>query len=353
MLSLSKLFRSIVAVALTVVGLSGLSSCSAVYDDLDECPRGVQMRFVFDYNLEFANAFPRQVDCLTVYVFDSEGKLVERRVETTEVLADEGWRMTFDLPAGQYRAVAYGGLECEEASFAHTNSDIRTLEDLEVKINADHVADDEASRPARPLHDLYHGAQDFTVTEGLTYDKTTVEMMRDTNHINLVLQHIDNTPVNPDDFRFEIVDDNTLFNHANEVKPCGTVTYTPWATGTRTTGTDGRAAGDDVQVAYAELSTSRLMYRSQHTWLDSDGKNNVGPRLKITNVNNGKTVVDIPMNNYLLLLKSDKLGKMPNQEFLDRVANYGLVFFLDQNNSWVRVNIVVENWTVRIDNITL
>lgn len=350
-------------VALSLVCI-GATSCSEVYDDLEECPQGVVLRFVFDYNLEFANAFPSQVDCLSLFIFDREGNLVERRVETSSVLQDEDWRMTLDLPAGDYHAVAYGGLECDKASFSHTKAveSIKSLADLQVAVNSVHTGD-EAARPASPLHDLFHGALDFTVTDGLDYDKATLYMMRDTNHIRIVLQHLDNTPVNDKDFRFEIVDDNTMFDHANNVLPNGTVTYVPWTTGTANAGLNGlpgeesersgRATGDPVQVAFAELSVSRLMYKSGFTWTQQDGKTQRGPRLRILSLENGRTVCDLPLNNYLLLLKSEALGKMDNQEFLDRAYRYNMVFFLDQDNAWVRMNIIVDDWTVRINNVDL
>lgn len=365
-----KVFRPIIAAAMIVVAfLTGLTSCSAVYDDLDECPRGVIMRFVFDYNLEFANAFYSQVDCLTVYIFDSEGKLVERRVETSDVLADEDWRMTFDLPAGKYRAVVYGGMECDKSSFNHTKdiADISSLEDLEVLVNDAHIGTPD-NPPTAPLHDHFHGALDFEVTEGLDYDHVTVEMMRNTNNLRLVLQHVDNSPVDYKDFKFEVIDDNLRFNHTNDVVPHREITYTPWSSGNTYAGVNGNtepderlSRGDDdsegdvgmpVQVAYAELSMSRLIYDSQYVWTRADGQTRKGPRLHITNVNDGHVVADLPLNNYLLLMKSDYLDKMDNQEYLDRSYRHNLVFFLDSDNrSWVTMNIIVGPWTVRIDNL--
>ncbi len=359
MFPINSTLRNITSVVIACLMISlSLSSCSGVYDDLDECPRGVTIRFIFDYNLEFANAFPTQVDCLSLFIFDKKGNLVERHTETTSVLADEDWRMTLDLPAGDYRAVAYGGMECDLASFSHTKDvkEIKTLDDLQVIINEEHVGD-EAARPKNKLHDLFHGAQDFTVTEGLTYDQVTLRMMRDTNNIRIVLQHLDNTPVDDKDFRFEIVDDNILFDHANNVLPNRTVTYTPWTTGTANAGLNGipddgsRAGSDPVQVAFAELSVSRLMYESDFSWTNINGKKQRGPRLHIISKENSRTVCDLPLNNYLLLLKSEALGKMDNQEFLDRASRYNLVFFLDRDNTWVSMNIIVDDWTVRIENI--
>ncbi|WP_305302329.1 FimB/Mfa2 family fimbrial subunit, partial [Paramuribaculum intestinale] len=95
-----------------------VTSCdSAIYDDLEPCRVGAELRFVFDYNMEFANAFPSQVDCLTLYIYDGNGNYVATRTETSEVLADENWRMVIDLPAGDYHLIAYGGTACEEAAY--------------------------------------------------------------------------------------------------------------------------------------------------------------------------------------------------------------------------------------------
>lgn len=328
--------------------MAGTSSCSMIYEDLDPCPRGVVLRFVYDYNMEFANAFPAQVDCLSVFLFDSDGQLVERRTETTEVLRDEGYRMTFDLPAADYKVVAYGGLECDLSSFSHTMAieNIRDISDLEVRINGDHVGDID-KRPGRPLHDLFHGAISFTVTEGTDYERITVPMIKDTNHLRIVLQHLDNTPVDDKDFKFEIVDDNILFDCDNNVLSDRQVNYSPWTTGT----TDaGIVNGEPLQVAFAELSVSRLMNNSAFVW-ESEGKKQNGPRLRITSLENGRVVADLPLVNYLLILKSEALASMDSQEFLDRVSRWNMIFFLDRDNAWVRMNIVVDDWTVRINNI--
>ena len=340
------------------------SSCSSVFDDLDECPRGVVMRFVFDYNLEFANAFPSQVDCLEVFIFDKEGNLVSRQVEKSEVLSDENWRLTLDLPAGDYQAVAYGGMECDLASFSHSKAvdQIKNRSDLDVLIHDEFVTE-QGERAKRQLHDLYYGSLSFTVNEGLDYDQVTMEMMRDTNHIRVVLQHIDNTPVDDNDFTFEILDDNTHLDCNNLPVSRQLVSYRPWIQGVLQAGENGKLpesdeetkSGDNptstVQVAFAEMSTSRLIYNSSVSWTHPDGKKYAGPRLLIKAKDTGRHVVDIPLNNYLLLLKSESLGKMQPQEFLDRASRYNMIFFLDRDNAWVRVAIEVGPWTVRIDNI--
>lgn len=73
------------------------SSCERIYEDLDPCPHGVSLRFIYDYNLEFANAFPNQVDCLTLFIYDEEGNYVDRRIVTGTELQNEDYRMAARL----------------------------------------------------------------------------------------------------------------------------------------------------------------------------------------------------------------------------------------------------------------
>lgn len=340
-----------------------LSSCNAVYEDLEECPRGVVMRFVFDYNLEKANSFCSQVDCLSVFIFDSEGNKIDYRTETSGVLADENWRMTFDLPAGDYTAIAYGGMDCDRSSFEHqvAPSDIKSMTDLEVRTLMSHIWDTD-NAPVAPLHDHFHGLKKFTVTEGTEYNRTKVEMMRNTNNLRIVLQHQNNTPVDYRDFDFEVTDDNTRFDYANNVLQHQEVKYTPWSSDNAYAGINGLPVGSEneasrasdvgmpVQVAFAEFSMSRLMASSSYKWTREDGKVRRGPRLKIRCKTNGKIVADLPLINYLLLMKSSNYN-MGDQEYLDRAYQHNMIFFLDENNEWIRLNIVVEDWVVVINDI--
>ncbi len=324
--------------ALTAALLSfAFCSCDSIKEGIDPCPDGVSLRFVYNYNMLYANAFPHNVDCLTLYVYDSEGNFLEAHTETTSVLADEAYRMEVDLEPGDYHFVAYGGLACSEASFRTVSEPTEgsALSSLETLLpQGGGVSDSE-------LHGFYFGELDMTVTENtMTYDYGTVEMMKNTNNVQLMLQHLSNEPVDADAFAFSITDDNTRFDCHNSLIPVGTTTYLPWAQGQRTTGT--RADGDDTEdvvVAYAELSTSRL-------WTGNS------PRLTVTRVDDGETIIDIPLNNYLLLMKSDHYADMGNQEFLDRESDWSLVFFLDERDNWYRVYIIVNDWVVRINDVT-
>lgn len=338
---------------LTVMALCHtLTSCTAIMDDEPEpCPVGLNIRFVYDYNLERANAFPSSVHCLTVYFYDADGKYVTTRTEIGTVLGDENYRMAIDLPTGDYRIVAYGGEACEDASFSHV-----TLpgagdkdSDLQVRLNKECL---EPGNPKGHLHDHFYGSVKVNVRMAPERPEVTVKMMKNTNHFRLLLQHMTGEPLDGNDYDFKIVDDNTLFDHTNLLMENGEVTYTPWSRGAVKVGLmdDGYAdteehrtvsatrAQKEVQIAYADLSTSRLMtIRS--------------PRLSVTHKESGTELISIPLNNYLLALQSEHFDWCGRQEFLDRKSDWQLFFFLDDPQHWNKAFIRIEDWIVRINEI--
>ena len=99
-------------------------------------------------------------------------------------------------------------------------------------------------------------------------------------------------------------------------------------------------AGREVVVAYAELSTSRLMVRDWYS-----------PKLTVRRKADGVEIINIPLINYLLMLKSDLYASMDSQEFLDRESEWSMIFFLSPNLEWIKTYIKINDWTVRINDI--
>ena len=336
----NKTIRNIIGVITAAVQMIAFTACdSLVYDDLEACPEGLRLRFVYDYNMEFANAFYSQVDCLTLLIYDKDGNYIATRTETTEaLLSDENWRMDLDLPAGEYNLVAYGGMECPKASFAFRTepSGATSMHDLNVYLKPELL-----TRPmGTELHHLYYGRLNVTVNpENTDYTEATVYMMKDTNDLRIVLQHTDGTPVDYNEFTYELTADNTLLGWNNDVIPTGVTTFMPYATGNAMAGIDG-FTGNEVQAAYAEFSTSRFTNGAADT------------RLTIRRASDGGEVLSIPLIRYLLLLKSDEeqFKNMKPQEFLDRESRWKMVFFLT-GNLWSQTHIIINDWVVRINDI--
>lgn len=335
MIKLRNILSIMGTVLCTALMIITSTSCDGIYDDLQPCPQGVRLRFVYDYNMEFANSFHKKVDCVTLYIFNEKGEYLSQVVETSDALADENYRMLLDLDKGNYRLVAYGGLACEEHAFSVvTPSDISRAShytQLQVAMDMDKLG--------TSLHGFYYGTLEVTVG-GNDYVDATLGLMKNTNNIRIMLQQVNaDVPLDVNDFAFAIADDNTLFAHDNALIPNGVVEYSPWTQGMAEVGSEGE--GEDAQVArvaFAELSTSRLVKRADYA-----------PRLRIVNRETGKDVVNIPLINYLLLLKSELYADMGAQEFLDRESEWSLLFFLNKDGSWLRTQIVINDWVVRLN----
>lgn len=332
----SVIFNPIFRLGLFCLSLvMGFNSCSMVWMDQADCPQGLSLRFCYDYNMEFTDAFNKKVHCVSVLIFDENGNHVTTLEETGDTLKNADYRMKLYLEPGDYTAVAYGGHPCEGRSFNITQFGTKApslITDLYAEMeHDDFVSEDEK-------HDFFHGAQSFSVAAKKVSEET-VSFTKNTNNIRIVLQQLNGDPITADMFSFEITDDNSYMNHQNEVEPKGVVTYRPFVTGQATVGTE-EDGNTPVHAAYAELSTSRLT-------------TGTSPKLVIRNVEKDKDVINIPLNNYLLLLKSEKYKDMSDQEFLDRESDWSIVFFLDPGHRWITTHIVVNDWTVRLNDIGL
>lgn len=358
----------------------GVTSCdSVIYDDLPVC--GAEIRFVYEYNMEFGDVFAQNVDCLSLIIYDKNGNYVATKSTDAVVPTEYGYSMKLELPAGDYRLAAYGGMSDSKSTFrflnniAQTNYSARRVE-LST-LSADRVS-------SSLLHPLYFGSLDINIPDPgeEVYTKYTMKLMKNTNDFRIILQHTNNAPVLAKDFQVEIIDDNTLFDYDNKMMPSDGVVYRPYAKGNNNLG-DTSGTLNNI-VATFDLSTSRLI--NQYTDIDGEdpfkyvednapaaalsrangvstdplqngtaigSTNKKAPRLRISNANTGTVIVDIPLIPYLNLFLDEatkKHRKIGLQEFLDRQSRWNMFFFLNDSDGWVKTLIQVNDWTVHVNN---
>lgn len=348
------------AVALLLAAVMLCACEDGIFTDQSDCPRGLGLRFVYDYNMEYADAFSSQVDCITLFVFDDEGRYITTIANSGEQLAEEDYSIQLDLDPGRYTLVAYGGLGCPMSSFAvepveaararsATLSALKTAPQilLQMPSSSNPTSDieklrvrliDDVSYAERPLHDLYFGRLEVELHDE-EYKEEVISMMKNTNSIRVVLQQVAGQSLDDEQFTFSITDANTIYDSHNRICSPTEVRYSPWATGDGVVG-----SWDDsytpVSVAYAEFSCARL-----HT--DNE------PRLEVRRSSDEGMVLSIPLNKYLLLLRGQLYAQMPEQEYLDRESRWSLIFFLDEDNRWVSTRVVINDWVVRINDAEL
>lgn len=313
---------------LLIVLISAFTACS-MHDDRTDCPEECHLRFKYDYNMKFANAFTNEVKQVAVYIFDDKGHFVKMKTEEGDVLKANDYYMKLDVTPGKYHLVTWAGMDGESFTTEGLTAGVSTLSDLKVALKKT------GQESNKDLHPLWHGEiKELTVTG--VFQEETVSLVKDTHRIRIVLQQINGVPVDNKAFRFEITDDNSLINYDNSFIPSGEITYRPYATGQNTVGDT-----PPVTTAYAELHTSRLMVNSKS-------------RLRIIDAKDNSIVVDIPLVAYLMLTEMEgHKDKMTAQEYLDRQDEYSLIFFLDDNLAWLKIQVIINGWTVRFNNSEL
>lgn len=366
-LRFNRILSRLGAAATLLAASLGMASCdSLIYDGEGDCAPYYKVRFVYDMNMKFADAFPNEVRDVTLYVIDErDGRVVLEKHESGEALSADGYMMDVDVPPGDYTLLAWCG-EGHRTSFAVNPSDIHS--ELRCSLAARSNPEEgpwgtDGSHVTQCLDNLYHGkleAKNFPPTQG-TYIYE-VPLVKNTNDIHIVLQHLSGEPVDKDAFTFTVTDENGLMDWDNSLLPDEPLTYFAWYTDAGIAGVEvpdysdtdqeeepggeaqnapaGRAL-TQVSAVVAELSVGRIVKRP---------KGVPQPYVKIYNNESREMIVKVPLVDYCLLVKGKRkeTEDMDDQQYLDRQDDYSMVFFLDEDNRWLKTEIIINSWRVPV-----
>lgn len=363
-----------------------LTGCDMMKEDRDDCPTGLYVNFVYDYNIQRADMFKDHVGSVTLYVFDESDKLVAQRTVNGSELSVYGYNIHFTeqelAPGHQYRLSAIAlqkdwdaALSTDGAKYRHTEMKIGdNRQNIGVSLDRTQSSNPkyfDVSTDA-PLDTLWHTQQVMTavaenqptatkyhenangsattnaiqtvqlVKDVPTY--ATVSLIRDTNHLNISLRELDNPEnVNADDYEVFILDANGDVDYQNTVvTPTDSLVYRPYASWTATFDAGGSTGVE--RSAHYDLMFNRLMYNT------TPDKNAV---LCIRKKSTGKEVAVINLP-YILCegRMAYEINNYQPQEYLDREYDYRLEFFL-RGDRWQSVNVCIDvlSWAKRIQYI--
>lgn len=363
---------------------SALSSCHAIYDDEGDCDPKYYVRFVFDMNMEFADAFNEQVSSVELWVFDkTTQELVDHVQESGDALKNDDFVVPISVNPGQYHVVAWCNL--------NNNRHFKVADGITHLSHPTVTMDRKFDIEGRPvsstlLDELFHGIIDITAPTWEEMDRIvngtyelpkqenrygtqtvyapkcywdekaqqfkavyTVSLIRDTNNIVLSLEHLSGE-FNLEQLGIEMTDNNGTLLHDNKLDESDElITYLPWRTATGTLDQGEMTRGydingeDNADPRYAnfvttELSTSRMTVDHEKM-------------IRIYYKDTDQTVFQIPVNNWISQLRSAKYHDMDLQEYLDREHNFELMVFLqdDGRGGWIAVQVVINGFHI-IDN---
>ena len=351
-MNLNQTFRHLFAALTASLALTACDN-SFIFEDEGDCDPKYRVKLRYDYNMKFADAFASEVDHVTVNVVDSDGKIVYTHRESGEQLRADNYEIILDgkLAPGNYQLHAWCGSGAEPGNSSFVVHPAERLEELRCTLlpdvhnyygrSAAEVPGAEGDTVKRSLENLYHGLTEqlcFPDDEG-TYNYT-VPLTKNTNSVKVMLQNLNQTPLNHNDFIFTITSDNARMAHDNSIIEAEPVVYQAWDVRDDIIGDVAPADsinGGRLQAVVAEFTVGRLM-----------ADENV--RLEAHRVSDGQLAFSVDMVNLALLLKSANLRSMSDQEFLDRQDEYNYIFFLDSRYTWSSCQVNILSWKMVIQN---
>lgn len=321
------------------------SSCKdgLIFDGEGDCGVYYRIRFKYDYNIKFADAFANEVNSVALYIFDQNNTLVDNITTTDkQALASGSFEIPLELEPGRYTLLAWGGLMNEESFDLLADVEVgkTKLEEMQVKMHRNHNDNGEAYL-SDDILPLFHGTLPLEVVDKPGTYTETMSLVKDTNSIRILLHEMSGHDVDADKFRFEIRDSNGLYDWDNTLLDDDDITYSAWyqTTGSAEMEEYATRTVTEVNVALAELTIGRM--RADNS-----------PILHIVSRETGEDVVRLPLADYALLVKGYYRESMSDQEYLDRQDEYSLTLFLDEGE-WVSSMIYINSWRVVINDSSI
>ena len=292
-----------------------LFSCTSIDETLPECR--LYVRFRYDYNMEFSDAFASQVNRVDVFVFDKDGTFVMKKSEQGETLGGGSYRMPLPLPAGEYRIAAWAGMS-DDFEMPEPVAGKTTLEELTVRMKRE-----ESLVHNKALNPLWYGGVQAVSFTGRQEQTETVSLIKDTNKFRFILQKSGpGEELDINDCLFEIRADNGYYDWNNDLLDDDMISYRPYHL----------EKVEDVGIV-VEMNTMRLLEHKK-------------VYLTLTRKSDGKELMKIALIPYLLLTKMEG-HNIPAQEYLDRQSEYAIVFFYNPELlNFLSTKIVINGWTI-------
>lgn len=291
-----------------------LFSCTSIDETLPECR--LYVRFRYDYNMEFSDAFASQVNRVDVFVFDKDGTFVIKKSEQGETLGGS-YRMPLPLPAGEYRIAAWAGMS-DDFEMPEPVAGKTTLEELTVRMKRE-----ESLVHNKALNPLWYGGVQAVSFTGRQEQTETVSLIKDTNKFRFILQKSGpGEELDINDCLFEIRADNGYYDWNNDLLDDDMISYRPYYL----------EKVEDVGIV-VEMNTMRLLEHKK-------------VYLTLTRKSDGKELMRIDLIPYLLLTKMEG-HNIPAQEYLDRQSEYAIVFFYNPELlNFLSTKIMINGWTI-------
>lgn len=302
---------SLVLTILTVC--SGIfASCDVLNEDLPECR--LYVKFKYDYNMESADAFHKQVDKVTLYVFDKDGKFLFEQTGEGEELSTGHYLMAVEVPVGEYKFMAWAGAG-DSYDISELTPGVTTIQEMKLKLKRT-----SSLVVNRQLERLWYGEIIDVNFTGKKHQIETVNLIHDINVLTFILQGAgaNGWNIDLDDYEYEIIESNGYLGYDNALLDDDVLRYRPYY--------KEQKSATAVKV---EISTMRFVEDRE-------------TRFVVTEKATGVQVMNISLRDYLGMTLTQYRG-WGLQEYFDREWEWHIAFFL--SDSWIATQITINGWT--------
>ena len=338
--SLSTVLKNLKTIFYLLLVSFAITGCGTIFDYEGDCSVNHNIKFKYDMNMLFADAFANTVTYVNLYAFDVEtGKLVASYSEEGDALANPDYLMPIDRLPGEYDLVAWCGDALTDSNFSLSPTVIAESlrHQLMCKISCGELERD-TLHIKNDIGHLWHGTVRVNLVDKPGSHVNVLSLTKNTNNVRILLQNISGKELPPDLFEFKIFDNNGLFNSDNKVIKDHDLIYHPWAiykgeTSINTDSTQNIPAlsrASSLSAIVAEFTTSRI--------------------LAVYNKEKNKKVLSIPLKDYILMVKGMANKDMSDQEYLDRENEFVMTLFLDENGDWLSSRVIINSWHLVLQN---
>lgn len=289
---------------------------SFMYDDLTDCPQGVNFSFYGQTPCEAAPTYPEAIKQVRVFAFD-ENNLLAAMYEDKNVLltADYLLETTF-FKTGIFTFVAWGGTNLTSYDFTPFNIGETTKEQMFVSLKR------QSTELSEKLSPLYYGvSQPLTIIDrtktGSVYDHVVFNMQELTNRLRFTIRGLSELET----YSVTITDDNGVYNFDGDFAKDSRFDYV-----TTVSNEDGKLKADFVLMKLAE------------------GRNAV---LTVKNVVTDKVVYSANLVKDLIMYRGES-GEPPYSLECDHDFDINIIFGTDPDNheTYMLVKAIVNDWNV-------
>lgn len=313
-------FKKLHTLFITVLLLVAGQGCDKmIYDDLSECPQGVDFHFYSQTPCETTRNYPTQLKQIRLFAFDENEVLVGEYPFNDLTLSAENLQRTFFYRLGTFTFVAWGSNDFSAYEISSFKVGETTKKQMELTLAQ------QAEKPHATV--LYHGVSaPLAITDrshlGTIFDRMDINMTEFTNRVYLTVHGL---PANGS-FSLSVVENNGafLFN-----------------------GDFARSTGWLYQLP---LENEGKLFKADMLTLLKLGENR-STTLAITDNKTKKVIYEADLVNDLILNREQATPPPYN---LECERDFHIDIFLEYDEStWMIVRAIINNWNVVYRDIIL